>query len=195
MADFCFQCSVDLFFPPPGDLEGLCEEGQFARVICEGCGLVRVNHQGWCVSSCVQNHQEPPPAQLEVLRRVWTDWERRSGPLGWVYRLRDRWIGSPWEPGLIHFPGHWPWYVVQLYRAIRDGEPMQRVASHAEFFFDDIDPVHLEMAFYGTAPHQGLDGEEPATTGTGPTRQDDQEPPQTGVVGRQDVGPVQGGET
>lgn len=135
MADFCFQCSLDMFFGPPGDMNGLCKEGYSVPVLCEGCGYTWVDHRGWCIApGCDLHHGEAPPERSEALRSVWRAWGRRSGPLGWAYRLHDRWLGSSWEPGRIHYPGHWPWYVVQLYRAVRDGEQMPRVDIDFEDF-------------------------------------------------------------
>lgn len=65
MADFCYQCSLDMYFGPPGDLNGLCKEGDIARVLCEGCGITKVDHRGWCISPyCDARHGEPPPGQL-----------------------------------------------------------------------------------------------------------------------------------
>ena len=50
MADFCKQCSVMLFGEDFHDLADLCPEGMFATVICEGCGVIQVDHTGACVS-------------------------------------------------------------------------------------------------------------------------------------------------
>lgn len=51
MADFCKQCSIDMFGHDCGDLKGITtkeetENGRYARVICEGCGFVLVDHEG-----------------------------------------------------------------------------------------------------------------------------------------------------
>lgn len=63
MADFCAQCSDDLF--PPGirpDFEGATKLGDqmaglFALVLCEGCGPIQVDWRGRCVSvDCHENH-------------------------------------------------------------------------------------------------------------------------------------------
>lgn len=62
MADFCAQCSVDLFGEDFGDLEGLTPPlyqlyNRFAVVICEGCGVIQVDTKGRCISrNCTERH-------------------------------------------------------------------------------------------------------------------------------------------
>lgn len=58
MADFCKQCSEELFGEDFGDLKGLCTEGDFVQTICEGCGFdCVVDHEGRCVSEdCLSEH-------------------------------------------------------------------------------------------------------------------------------------------
>jgi hypothetical protein len=56
MADFCKQCSEELFGKDFGDLKGLISEeevkkGFGAVVICESCGYTLVDHEGRCVAS------------------------------------------------------------------------------------------------------------------------------------------------
>ena len=46
MADFCSQCSIEHFGKDFGDLANLCGNGEVAQVICEGCGLIWVDHDG-----------------------------------------------------------------------------------------------------------------------------------------------------
>ena len=51
MADFCHHCSIEMFGQDYGDLANLTtekdtEEGRFLKTLCEGCGLVLVNHRG-----------------------------------------------------------------------------------------------------------------------------------------------------
>lgn len=69
MADFCRQCALELF--PPNepylrDLAGLStpedtEIGLYPVVICEGCGLTQVDHNGLCVSwDCYRAHGTRP---------------------------------------------------------------------------------------------------------------------------------------
>jgi hypothetical protein len=58
MADFCKQCSVEMFGEDFGDLANLCAEGQRAHVICEGCGFTVVDKDGICVSDmCLSQHK------------------------------------------------------------------------------------------------------------------------------------------
>lgn len=61
MADFCKQCSIDIFCEDFGDLKGLVteeevKEGFFAAVICEGCGFIIVDHLGVCKDKNCEKH-------------------------------------------------------------------------------------------------------------------------------------------
>lgn len=64
MADFCKQCSVDMFGEDFGDLKGLStaddtSKGLYPLVLCEGCGAIQVDHEGKCVSKdCHENGHE-----------------------------------------------------------------------------------------------------------------------------------------
>lgn len=51
MADFCKECSIEMWGSDTKDLAGLITkeevaEGLGAVVICEGCGVIRVDHEG-----------------------------------------------------------------------------------------------------------------------------------------------------
>lgn len=59
MADFCRQCSIDVFREDFGDMKGLCEEGMMATVLCEGCGPTWVDHEGTCIGACARGHGVP----------------------------------------------------------------------------------------------------------------------------------------
>lgn len=50
MADFCSQCSEELFGKDYRDFAGMVESGFFPIVICEGCGVIQVDSEGRCVS-------------------------------------------------------------------------------------------------------------------------------------------------
>jgi hypothetical protein len=55
MADFCAQCSIDMFGKDYGDLRGITtsedvEAGLYAVVICEGCGHIQVDVDGHCIT-------------------------------------------------------------------------------------------------------------------------------------------------
>jgi hypothetical protein len=130
MADFCFQCSVGHGFGPGSDFDHLGDpgEGMYYWVLCEGCGAIPVDARGWCVSPYCPVHGHTSPARWKVYESVWRAQRRRSGPLGWVYRLYDRFFGSPWDMGLIHYPGSWLWYVNQLYR----GGPRRRADAASD---------------------------------------------------------------
>ena len=62
MADFCKQCSIDLFGEDFGDFKNISTEENtknklFLTALCEGCGLIQVDHNGICVSkNCLRNH-------------------------------------------------------------------------------------------------------------------------------------------
>jgi hypothetical protein len=55
MADFCKQCSMDVFGEDFGEMANLTTpeqtaKGLFATVICEDCGVVQVDHEGNCIT-------------------------------------------------------------------------------------------------------------------------------------------------
>ena len=62
MADFCSQCSEDVYGKDFGDMKGLSTEedtvdGKYAVVLCEGCGPCQVDHTGKCISiDCFKKH-------------------------------------------------------------------------------------------------------------------------------------------
>jgi len=61
MAEFCKQCSIEIFGEDYGDFKGLStientEHDMGVVVICEGCGCVVVDHEGYCISSDCPKH-------------------------------------------------------------------------------------------------------------------------------------------
>ena len=65
MADFCKQCTEELFgsdLADNNDMKGAVSErdsalGFMVLVLCEGCGPIQVNHAGECLSDdCDKNH-------------------------------------------------------------------------------------------------------------------------------------------
>lgn len=51
MADFCKECSEEMFGADYGDLAGISTaqntaDGLYACVLCEGCGPILVDHRG-----------------------------------------------------------------------------------------------------------------------------------------------------
>ena len=62
MADFCKQCSIELFGGDLGNLAKLSNEDDtkqelFCIVLCEGCGPCQVDHTGRCISKdCLKKH-------------------------------------------------------------------------------------------------------------------------------------------
>jgi hypothetical protein len=106
--------------------------------LCEGCGPTIVDDRGHCRGDCLCGHAAIPPERREVYESAqrWVD--RRSGPLGPLLRLWDRYMGTPWEPGYRHFPGHWLWYLIELYRSLRDDRPMMRVVEFEDGTFEVV---------------------------------------------------------
>lgn len=73
MADFCKQCSTKNFGEDNGDLRGLSTDSHtkdelFAHVICEGCGVTLVDHEGRCVNKdCLEKHMSAGDA-IQLLK-------------------------------------------------------------------------------------------------------------------------------
>lgn len=70
MADFCKQCSEELFGEGFNDFENCVPEGHYYLAICEGCGFNAImNHKGECVSAeCLKKHGDidhPDPYTLK----------------------------------------------------------------------------------------------------------------------------------
>lgn len=79
MADFCRQCSYEMGFSGL-DLSGLIskeavDNGMEVSVLCEGCGPIGVDHEGWCNGHCLENHDLFPRGLYEEMK---TAWERRE---------------------------------------------------------------------------------------------------------------------
>lgn len=56
MAEFCRACSIQLHGKDFDDLAGITStknesNGVAAIVICEGCGIIQVDHEGNCIST------------------------------------------------------------------------------------------------------------------------------------------------
>ncbi|QDP61579.1 MAG: hypothetical protein Tp138OMZ00d2C19078261_40 [Prokaryotic dsDNA virus sp.] len=64
MADFCKQCSIEIFGEDCGDMKGLgdgskLEPGFGWACLCEGCGPTVVDDEGTCISMvCDKKHGE-----------------------------------------------------------------------------------------------------------------------------------------
>lgn len=61
MADFCKQCSLDLFGVDFNELANITSVddwvlGKACCVICEGCGPIQVDPKGNCISDCLEKH-------------------------------------------------------------------------------------------------------------------------------------------
>lgn len=49
MADFCKQCSQEMFGQDSEDLKGLCKRNEVVPALCEGCGSTMVDSEGTCL--------------------------------------------------------------------------------------------------------------------------------------------------
>lgn len=64
MADFCKQCSIEIWGEDLGDLAGISlkrdtDKEMYYLALCEGCGPIQVDHEGICVSkNCLQEHNK-----------------------------------------------------------------------------------------------------------------------------------------
>jgi hypothetical protein len=67
MADYCQQCSIELFGGDYLDLSTIFTTGETALrdVICEGCGKTVVDITGKCVGRCQKNHIGDRQAEWE----------------------------------------------------------------------------------------------------------------------------------
>ncbi len=65
MADYCLECSISLWGRDYGDLAEQStvedtEAGLYTVDICEGCGVIQIDHTGRCVSKDCANPQHEP---------------------------------------------------------------------------------------------------------------------------------------
>jgi hypothetical protein len=73
MADFCSQCSIELFGEDFKDLANLgngkpLRENFGWMAICEGCGHTVVDNDGKCVAKwCDKKHRKEPPHTETVI--------------------------------------------------------------------------------------------------------------------------------
>lgn len=60
MADFCSQCSLEIFLEDSKDLTGFARGGykdvKYLHTLCEDCGDTIVDNQGVCVGDCLKHH-------------------------------------------------------------------------------------------------------------------------------------------
>jgi len=61
MADFCKQCSIDMFGEDFGDLANLgpaeeLGEGEGWSALCETCGGIVVSQEGTCIADWCRHH-------------------------------------------------------------------------------------------------------------------------------------------
>jgi hypothetical protein len=61
MADFCTQCSIEIFGKDFDNMRGITKQEDWNKglscvVLCEGCGHIQVDPTGKCVSDCDKHH-------------------------------------------------------------------------------------------------------------------------------------------
>lgn len=95
MADFCRQCSIEIFGSDFKELAGLCKEDEVAGVICEGCGYTYVDHNGCCVDACEGSYHRKPGDPLHPSPQELEDIENET---------RKRKIAQEHIDGLDDFP-------------------------------------------------------------------------------------------
>lgn len=80
MADYCWQCT-EMILGMPGETnghKGRTKPGKHVYVICEGCGLTFVDHQGRCTGrfgsqkGCDLGHAWAPEGCLRVCKEPGT---------------------------------------------------------------------------------------------------------------------------
>ena len=70
MAEFCAQCAKQ--YGMSNGFINECKPNYLATVICEGCGVIQVNHKGECVSHDCDNGNHAVDWQvLEKKKRWW----------------------------------------------------------------------------------------------------------------------------
>lgn len=67
MAEFCQQCSEEIFGRDSRDLANLCNSGT-TEELCEGCGWIYVDKEGRRVAWVEYNEDPRPMAQLMRMR-------------------------------------------------------------------------------------------------------------------------------
>ena len=71
MADFCQQCSEEIFDQDFKELAGITpfdawNDDKASVVLCEGCGPIQVDPEGRCVSSdCLKKHSQSEEDNFE----------------------------------------------------------------------------------------------------------------------------------
>lgn len=115
MSNYCFQCSMDMGFPPPGDFSHWGESGKLTPettannmgmlVLCEGCGCALVDHRGVCMGECDIASHGTPEGEERVQRALALLTRTRRFP----WNLWFWWNGTPWNQGYRHYL-RWRYY-------------------------------------------------------------------------------------
>lgn len=80
MADFCKQCSMEIFLEDYGDLANLgpaseLTEGNGWKALCEGCGSIVVAQDGSCIAKWCRRHGDI----WEEEREAFEEWGKAIG--------------------------------------------------------------------------------------------------------------------
>lgn len=78
MADFCQECSIEIFGEDMGDMSGLStpedtNAGLYASTLCEGCGWILVDHAGLRQTEKLPETREDSDGRLMVRYTPRTD--------------------------------------------------------------------------------------------------------------------------
>jgi hypothetical protein len=107
MADFCLQCSLDMFDKDFKDLATLGEDGDKLprgfgyAAICEGCGFILVDNFGVCLGGCEAKHEIPPKWMTNYITfnthyAMWIAWdETQANELGKFFTYQEA-ISACW---------------------------------------------------------------------------------------------------
>lgn len=71
MAEYCAQCAIE--HNMQNGMAGLCKSGQLALEVCEGCGVIQVNHRGECVSNDCGKLSHA--VEVVVRKQWWKFWQ------------------------------------------------------------------------------------------------------------------------
>lgn len=96
MADFCKDCSIELFGEDFKELANIAREGEAAYVLCEGCGYIWVNSKGERVETDYRviwkkmENEKPPYCK----NPTWFEVITRDGIVDTCCRWWDHWYQS-----------------------------------------------------------------------------------------------------
>ena len=70
VADFCRQCTLDIWDEDESDFDGIGRDGGMTLVLCEGCGDVYVDFTGTCLGglTCTEDHRFYRMAEIAKIK-------------------------------------------------------------------------------------------------------------------------------